>query len=49
MGIRGAVLEKIVQYLMYKWKYASANDIPEFPIGEALALDLLVAADFLDC
>merc|ERR1712027_256278 len=44
------VLGKICTYLMYRIKYAdSAQEVPEFPIAADIALELLMAANFLDC
>lgn len=48
--ISGYILEKVVQYLYYKAQYSnSENRIPEFIIEPELALELLIAAKFLDC
>ncbi len=48
--LNGLVLEKVCQYLHYKTFYANAtSDIPEFKVEPELALELLMAADFLDC
>lgn len=44
------VLEKVCQYFTYKIKYTnSAQEIPDFPIAPEIALELLMAANFLDC
>ncbi|GMM44738.1 elongin C [Pichia kluyveri] len=47
----GPVLEKVAEYLCYNNKWAtggtSSGDIPDFPLPTAMALELLVAADFL--
>merc|ERR1711948_86223 len=44
------VLSKICTYFMYRVKYAdSAQEVPEFPIAADIALELLMAANFLDC
>lgn len=44
------VLEKVCQYFTYKVKYTnSATEIPDFPIPPEIALELLMAANFLDC
>lgn len=45
--IDGQVLEKIVEYLYYNDKYKDCIDIPEFNVPIEMALELLVAADFL--
>ncbi|ODV80881.1 POZ domain-containing protein [Suhomyces tanzawaensis NRRL Y-17324] len=47
----GDILECIVEYLYYHYKYkdqAELGNIPEFNIPTHLALELLVKADFLD-
>ena len=37
-------------YFEYKARYTnSAMEIPEFPIAPEVALELLMAANFLDC
>lgn len=47
--IDGPILELACQYMHYKLKYASSTSpIPEFPIKPEHALDLLVAANYLD-
>ncbi|KAJ1659529.1 elongin C [Dispira simplex] len=47
--IRGPILEKVCQYLYYKYKYDGLwTEIPEFPIEPEIALELLMTADFLD-
>lgn len=50
--IKGKVLEKVVEYLKYKIKYEfeENNDkIPTFPIEDNLAVELVYAANYLDC
>ncbi len=42
------LLEKVVEYLYYNLKYKDNVNIPEFDIPTEMALELLVAADFLD-
>lgn len=43
------ILEKVIQYFYFKLKYNNATmDIPDFPIEPEIALDLLMAANFLD-
>jgi elongin-C len=43
------ILEKVIQYFYYKLKYTNvACEIPEFPIEPEIALELLMAANFLD-
>merc|ERR1712117_821145 len=49
-AIPSHVLSKICQYFMYRIKYAdSAQEVPGFPIAADIALELLMAANFLDC
>ncbi|CBY35606.1 unnamed protein product [Oikopleura dioica] len=44
------VLNKVCHYFTYKARYTnSAMEIPEFPIAPEVALELLMAANFLDC
>ncbi|KAJ3331314.1 hypothetical protein HDU76_003496 [Blyttiomyces sp. JEL0837] len=48
--IKAIILEKVCKYLYYKVKYTNTTqEIPEFNIEVDLALELLMAADFLDC
>lgn len=44
------VLQKVCMYFTYKVRYTnSSTEIPEFPIAPEIALELLMAANFLDC
>jgi len=46
------ILEKIVQYFYYKVMYTncpSTTIIPDFPIESEIALEILMASNFLDC
>merc|ERR1719288_149557 len=44
------VLQKVCLYLAYKTRYTnSSTEIPEFPIEPEIALELLMASNFLDC
>ena len=44
------VLSKVCMYFTYKVRYTnSSTEIPEFPIPPEIALELLMAANFLDC
>ncbi|KAH6562515.1 hypothetical protein BASA50_003049 [Batrachochytrium salamandrivorans] len=48
--IKAIILEKVCRYLYYKVHYANTiQEIPEFPIEPEIALELLMASDFLDC
>jgi len=43
------ILEKVIQYFYYKVKYTNSTiEIPEFAIQPEIALELLMAANFLD-
>mmetsp|Transcript_10859 Transcript_10859/g.19008 ORF Transcript_10859/g.19008 Transcript_10859/m.19008 type:complete len:104 (+) Transcript_10859:169-480(+) len=45
-----SALEKVVKYLYYKDRYSNCNTrIPEFGIAPEEALELLVAASYLNC
>uniref|UniRef100_A0A2K6EZ62 Elongin-C n=1 Tax=Propithecus coquereli TaxID=379532 RepID=A0A2K6EZ62_PROCO len=44
------VLSKLCTYFTYKVRYTNSfMEIPEFPIAPEIALELLMAANFLDC
>lgn len=44
------VLQKVCSYFAYKVRYTnSSSEIPEFPIAPEISLELLMAANFLDC
>ncbi|KAJ1642466.1 elongin C [Coemansia erecta] len=50
--IKGKILEKLCQYLIYKHRYSdeeSSERVPEFDFDLEISLELLVAADYLDC
>lgn len=47
-SIDGVLLEKVCEYLYYHLAWRDAKEPPEFVIEPELALNLLVAADFLD-
>ena len=48
--IPGAVLEKVIQYLYYKVRYTnSLQRTPDFSLEPEMALELLIAAGYLDC
>lgn len=43
------ILEKVIEYFHYKLKYTNSTaEIPQFPIEPEIALELLMAANFLD-
>lgn len=47
---RSHVLQKVCMYFTYKVRYTnSSTEIPEFPIAPEIALELLMAGNFLDC
>jgi len=49
-NISGYVLERVVRYLLYKAQYSnSIARIPDFTIEPEIALELLIAAKYLDC
>lgn len=44
------VLQRVCIYFTYKVRYTNSTaEIPEFPIAPEIALELLMAANFLDC
>jgi elongin-C len=48
--IAGYVLERVVQYFHYKAQHSnSSNRLPTFNIEPEIALELLLAAKYLDC
>ncbi|RXG69148.1 Transcription elongation factor B polypeptide 1 [Armadillidium vulgare] len=48
--MKSHVLQKVCMYFTYKVRYTnSSTEIPEFPIAPEIALELLMAANFLDC
>jgi Skp1 family, tetramerisation domain len=48
--IPGVILEKVVQYLYYKVRYThSSQRVPNFNVEPEIALELLMAANYLDC
>jgi hypothetical protein len=49
--ITSAVLEKVIEYWHYKVKYQSSQGakLPEFHIPPELALQVLIASDYLEC
>lgn len=49
--IRGRVLDKVCQYLCYKHKFQGrpASDAAAFNVPHEMALELLLASDYLQC
>uniref|UniRef100_A0A7S0ADT6 Elongin-C n=1 Tax=Minutocellus polymorphus TaxID=265543 RepID=A0A7S0ADT6_9STRA len=48
--ISGPILEKVVQYMYYKHEHSnSTGRLPEFKIEPEIALELLVASNYLNC
>ncbi|KAI6191456.1 Elongin-C [Aphelenchoides bicaudatus] len=48
--ISSHVLRKVCHYFAYKVRYTnSATEIPEFSIAPEIAIELLMASNFLDC
>lgn len=48
--IHGPILEKVIQYLYYKERNMnSKGKIPVFDIEPEIALELLVASNYLEC
>ena len=44
------VLSKVCTYFAHKVRYTnSSTEIPEYPISPEIAMELLMAANFLDC
>jgi elongin-C len=43
------VLEKVVEYLYYNEKHREQTGVPDMEIPSEICLELLMAADFLDC
>lgn len=48
--ISARVLEKCCQYFYYKLRYTNvpSKNIPQFPVPPELALELLMASNYLD-
>lgn len=49
--ITAPILEKVCQYFYYKLQYQNSTSasIPEFKVAPEIALQLLMASNFLDC
>lgn len=48
-SINGVVLEKVCEYLYYAEKNKDAKDVQDMDLPPELCLELLMAADFLNC
>merc|ERR1711893_466333 len=49
-AIPSHVLARVCDYFNYKAKYTNTtSEIPEFPVDPDMALEVLMAANFLDC
>ncbi|ETN45202.1 uncharacterized protein HMPREF1541_10079 [Cyphellophora europaea CBS 101466] len=48
-NITGVVLEKVVEYLYYNEKMREQMGVADMEIPSELCLELLMAADYLDC
>ncbi|KHJ87457.1 transcription elongation factor B polypeptide 1 family protein, partial [Oesophagostomum dentatum] len=49
-SIPSHILQKVCHYFLYKNRYEDSDKtIPDFPIEPQLSLELLMAANFLDC
>ena len=47
--ISGRCLEKVCQYFYYKLRHTNSKDkLPQFPLPPEMALELLMAANYLD-
>ena len=47
--ITGNILEKVCQYFYYKLRHTNSKEaLPQFPLPPEMALELLMAANFLD-
>ena len=48
--ISSQVLEKVIHYLYYKVRYGNTNEkVPVFDIPPDIALELLMASNYLEC
>jgi len=48
--IRTEIMEEVIKYFIYKVTYTNSTaELPEFPIAPEHALEMLMAANFLDC
>jgi hypothetical protein len=50
LPIKGALLEKVIQYCYYKSRYENNYQTrPEFVVDPAMAMELIHAANYLQC
>ncbi|CAE7843484.1 ELOC, partial [Symbiodinium microadriaticum] len=48
--IPALILEKVIQYLYYKVRYTNSSQrVPNFDIEPEIALEVLMAANYLEC
>ena len=48
--INSVILEKVIQYLYFKVKYVNSSQrVPNFEIDIEISLELLLAANYLEC
>ncbi|KAG8161990.1 hypothetical protein KVR01_007755 [Diaporthe batatas] len=45
--MNAVVLEKVVEYLLYWYRYQDKDDVPDMDIPVDMCLELLTAADYL--
>ncbi|GMG18871.1 unnamed protein product [Ambrosiozyma monospora] len=46
--MEAVLIEKVVEYCFYNWKYEGQVDVPDFDVPTEMALELLVVSDFLE-
>jgi transcription elongation factor B subunit 1 len=46
--ISTTILEKVIEYFHYKVRYSHSSEMPEFKVEPDIALELLMASNFLD-
>ncbi|XP_028297362.1 elongin-C-like isoform X1 [Gouania willdenowi] len=48
--IPSQVLSKVCEYFTYKAQHTnSSTEVPDFPVSPEISLELIIAANFLDC
>lgn len=45
----GLILEKVCEYFYYNERFKDAKEVPDMDIPLELCLEMLMAADYLDC